>query len=157
MTWARKNGWCKDSKEVTGKKARRGEKKGSHRLRWLDDVYSELRSMDVKRWRTGTWTERYGHLPWSKAGPDWRDMVFKKKKKKRVRSCLALKGRVGRTVRWIISQTSEMLMVESKFFAEQWPVNASSTVFWTWLELGLHNHWLALLIARGEWTKYSRL
>lgn len=53
----------------------------------------------------------------------------KKKKKKRVRSCLALKGRVGRTVRWIISQASETLMVESKFFAEQWPVNASSTVF----------------------------
>jgi hypothetical protein len=54
MTWPRKNGWCKDSKEGTGKKARRREEKGNHRLRWLDDVYSELRSVDVKRWRTGT-------------------------------------------------------------------------------------------------------
>jgi hypothetical protein len=49
MTWARKNGWS-----ITGKKARKREKKGSHRLRWLVDVYSELRSVDVKRWRTGT-------------------------------------------------------------------------------------------------------
>ena len=29
----------------------------------------------------------------------------------------------------VISQASETLMVESKFFAERWPVNASSTVF----------------------------
>jgi hypothetical protein len=55
MNWARKNGWFKDSKEVNRKKARRRDKKGGHRLRWLDNVYSELRrSMDVKRWRTGT-------------------------------------------------------------------------------------------------------
>jgi len=31
MTWARKNGWFKDSKEVTGKKAMRREEKGSYR------------------------------------------------------------------------------------------------------------------------------
>lgn len=42
MTCVRKSGWCKDSKGVTGKNATRREKNGSHRLRWLDDVYSEL-------------------------------------------------------------------------------------------------------------------
>jgi hypothetical protein len=41
MNWALKNGWCKDSKEVNRKKARRRHKKGSHRLRWLDFYCTE--------------------------------------------------------------------------------------------------------------------
>jgi len=46
------NGWWKDSKEVTGKQTRR--KKGMPRIRWMDDVKLDLRSMVVKRWRTRT-------------------------------------------------------------------------------------------------------
>jgi hypothetical protein len=46
MAWAYcKNGWQKDSKEVTGRKIRRREKKGGPRLRWMADVKMDLRKM----------------------------------------------------------------------------------------------------------------
>jgi len=40
----------KHSQVVTERQARR--EKGRSRLRWMEDVESELRNMGVKRWRT---------------------------------------------------------------------------------------------------------
>jgi hypothetical protein len=47
-------GGAKTVKELLERKPGGEIKKGSHTLTCLDGVYSELRSMDVKRWRTGT-------------------------------------------------------------------------------------------------------
>jgi hypothetical protein len=41
-----KNGWWKDSKEVTGKQTRR--KKGMPRLRWMDDIKLDLMNLGVE-------------------------------------------------------------------------------------------------------------
>jgi hypothetical protein len=46
------NGYYKDSKEVTGRQARRRREKGRSRLRWIEDTESDLRNVGVKRWRT---------------------------------------------------------------------------------------------------------
>jgi hypothetical protein len=34
--------------------------KKNERLRWMDDVESDLKNMGVKRWRTRAWTEQNG-------------------------------------------------------------------------------------------------
>lgn len=71
MTWVCcKNGWRKDSKEVTQRETRKTEKKERPKLRQMDDVKLDLRNMVVKNGEQQLWMEKNGHQSWGKPRPN---------------------------------------------------------------------------------------
>ena len=86
MTWpCCKNGWCKDSKEVTGMQTRRREKE-RYRLKWTDSVQLDLRNMSAKQCRTRT----LNRTEWASVKREAKAknkglQLLKKKKKKNVK------------------------------------------------------------------------